>query len=147
MIGAVVMTLARLVPPFLTGKLVDDVIRPYQAGSLPAQDAWHVAIIFLGGLVATLVIQEIAGWVRLRTMAVLGEHVARDLRTDMYEHLHKLSVSFFSSKQTGSIISRVSSDSDRIWDFIALGVVELSLSFLLLLGLSIVLIVMAGVSD
>jgi ATP-binding cassette subfamily B protein len=60
----------------------------------------------------------------------------------MYEHLHKLSVSFFSSKQTGSIISRVGSDSDRIWDFIAFGVVELSLSFLLLAGLSVVLIVM-----
>jgi ATP-binding cassette, subfamily B, bacterial len=142
MIGAVVMTLARLVPPFLTGKLVDDVIRPYQGGSMSAQVAWNAAIIFLAGLVATLLIQEIAGWVRLRTMAVLGEHVARDLRTDMYEHLNKLNVSFFSSKQTGSIISRVSSDSDRIWDFIAFGVVELSLSFLLLAGLSVVLIVM-----
>jgi ATP-binding cassette, subfamily B, bacterial len=75
-------------------------------------------------------------------MAVLGEHVARDLRTQMYDHLHKLSVSYFSSKQTGSIISRVGSDSDRIWDFIAFGVVELSLSFLLLIGLSAVLIVL-----
>ncbi len=127
-------------PPFLTGKLLDDTVRPLQDGRLAPDAAWRLALTLLGGLVAALVTQEIAAWVRLRTMAVLGEHVARDLRTEMYEHLHTLSVSFFSSKQTGGIINRVGSDSDRIWDFIAFGVVELSLSTLLLAGLSAVLL-------
>ena len=142
MSGATVMTLARLLPPFFTGQVVDQVIQPFQGGTLPLSQAWPLALALLGGLTATLIFQECAAWVRLRTMAVLGEHVARDLRTQMYDHLHKLSVSYFSSKQTGSIISRVGSDSDRIWDFIAFGVVELSLSFLLLIGLSAVLIVL-----
>jgi len=142
MSGAAVMTLARLLPPFFTGQVVDQVIQPFQGGTLPLTQAWPLALTLLGGLTATLIFQECAAWVRLRTMAVLGEHVARDLRTQMYDHLHKLSVSYFSSKQTGSIISRVGSDSDRIWDFIAFGVVELSLSFLLLIGLSAVLIVL-----
>jgi ATP-binding cassette subfamily B protein len=139
MTGASIMTLARLLPPFLTAHVIDDAIRPFQNGILTLQAAWQLAFVLLSGLAATLVIQELAAWVRLRTMAVLGEHVARDLRTEMYDHLHRLSVNFFSSKQTGSIISRVGSDSDRIWDFIAFGVVELSLSFLLLIGLSVVL--------
>jgi ATP-binding cassette, subfamily B, bacterial len=141
MSGAAVMTLARLLPPFFTGQVVDHVIQPFQQGALPLNQAWLLALTLLGGLTVTLILQECAAWVRLR-MAVLGEHVARDLRTQMYDHLHKLSVSYFSSKQTGSIISRVGSDSDRIWDFIAFGVVELSLSFLLLIGLSAVLIVL-----
>jgi ATP-binding cassette subfamily B protein len=140
MSGAAVMTLARLLPPFFTGQVLDQVIQPFQKGALPLAQAWPLALTLLSGLTVTLVLQECAAWVRLRTMAVLGEHVARDLRTQMYDHLHKLSVSYFSSKQTGSIISRVGSDSDRIWDFIAFGVVELSLSFLLLIGLSAVLI-------
>ncbi|MBV8212384.1 MAG: ABC transporter ATP-binding protein [Verrucomicrobia bacterium] len=140
MTGASIMTLARLLPPLLTAHVIDDAIRPFQNGTLAASAAWQLALVLLAGLAATFVVQELAAWVRLRTMAVLGEHVARDLRTEMYDHLHRLSVSFFSSKQTGSIISRVGSDSDRIWDFIAFGVVELSLSFLLLIGLSIVLI-------
>ena len=140
MIGASIMTLARLLPPLLTARVIDHSIKPFQNGAISAQDAWQLALILLAGLAATLLLQELAAWVRLRTMAVLGEHVARDLRTEMYDHLHRLSVSFFSSKQTGSIISRVGSDSDRIWDFIAFGVVELSLSFLLLIGLSAVLI-------
>jgi ATP-binding cassette subfamily B protein len=140
MLGAAIMTLARLLPPFFTAQVVDRVIQPFQAGALAMDRAWPLALTLLGGLTVTLILQECAAWVRLRTMAVLGEHVARDLRTEMYDHLHKLSVSYFSSKQTGSIISRVGSDSDRIWDFIAFGVVELSLSFLLLIGLSAVLI-------
>jgi ATP-binding cassette subfamily B protein len=142
MFGAVIMTLARLLPPFFTGQVVDQVIQPFRGGTLRLAQAWPLALALLGGLAVTLILQECAAWVRLRTMAVLGEHVARDLRTQMYDHLHKLSVGYFSSKQTGSIISRVGSDSDRIWDFIAFGVVELSLSFLLLIGLSAVLIVL-----
>jgi ATP-binding cassette, subfamily B, bacterial len=140
MTGAAVMTLARLLPPLLTAQVIDHSIKPFQNGALSLQTAWQLALVLLAGLAATFIIQEFAAWVRLRTMAVLGEHVARDLRTEMYDHLHRLSVSFFSSKQTGSLISRVGSDSDRIWDFIAFGVVELSLSFLLLIGLSVVLI-------
>jgi ATP-binding cassette subfamily B protein len=142
MLGATLMTMARLLPPLLTAQVVDRVIQPFQGGTLILNRAWPLALTLLGGLTASLVLQECAAWVRLRMMAVLGEHVARDLRTEMYDHLHKLSVSYFSSKQTGSIISRVGSDSDRIWDFIAFGVVELSLSFFLLIGLSAVLIVL-----
>jgi ATP-binding cassette, subfamily B, bacterial len=142
MTGAAVMTLARLLPPFFTRQVLDQSIQPFHSRALPLDQAWPLALTLLGGLTLTLILQECAAWVRLRTMAVLGEHVARDLRTQMYDHLHKLSVSYFSSKQTGSIISRVGSDSDRIWDFIAFGVVELSLSFLPLIGLSAVLIVL-----
>src|SRR5207302_7284712 len=95
MSGAAVMTLARLLPPFFTGQVVDQVIQPFQGGTLPLTQAWPLALTLLGGLTATLIFQECAAWVRLRTMAVLGEHVARDLRTQMYDHLHKLSVTIF----------------------------------------------------
>ncbi len=140
MTGASLLTLAGLVPPLLTGRLIDKVIRPFEDGVLSAGDATAMAWMTLGVLALVHLLREAFAWVRLRTMAVLGEAVARDLRTDLYAHLHRLSVGYFSSKQTGSIISRVSSDTDRIWDFIAFGVVEVSLSLLTLLGLAGMLI-------
>ncbi len=73
-------------------------------------------------------------------MSVLGEYVARDLRGELYTYLQKLSLDFYSKKQTGSIIGRVSSDTDRLWDFIAFGVVEVAISVISLLGLGSVLI-------
>ncbi len=42
--------------------------------------------------------------------------------------------------KTGSLITRVSSDTDRIWEFLAFGVVEVSLALVSLFGLSAVLI-------
>ena len=72
----------------------------------------------------------------------LGEHVARDLRTELYEHLQKLSLAFYSRKKTGSLITRVTADTDRLWDFLAFGVVDVSLSAVMLIGLGAVLVVL-----
>jgi ATP-binding cassette subfamily B protein len=85
-------------------------------------------------------VRQAAALVRLRLMSVLGELVARDLRTELYEHLQGLSLGFFSRKKTGGLITRVSSDTDRLWEFLAFGVVDVSLSAVMLMGLSAVLL-------
>jgi ATP-binding cassette subfamily B protein len=85
-------------------------------------------------------VRQAAAVVRLRLMAIMGEWVARDLRTELYEHLQRLSVAFFARKKTGSIITRVSADTDRLWDFLAFGVVDVSLSLVMLAGLGLVLV-------
>src|SRR4029079_7388895 len=80
-------------------------------------------------------VRQLAAHIRLRYMAVLGEYVARDLRSELYEHIQRLSLSFFSRKKTGSLITRVTADTDRLWEFIAFGVVDVSLSLVMLIGL------------
>jgi ATP-binding cassette, subfamily B, bacterial len=142
MIAASLMTIVNLSPPYITGRLIDNVIKPYQSGTLPMKQALHIAWLMILALAGIFILRHVFLWIRLRTMAVLGEYVAKDLRADLYEHLQKLSVSYYSSKQTGSIITRVSSDTDRIWDFVAFGIVEVSLSLITLIGLGIVLIYM-----
>jgi len=101
-----------------------------------------MAWVILGGLTTTYILREIFVWLRLKKMLILGEKVARDLRRDLYNHLQRLEMEFFSSKQTGSIISRVSSDTDRVWDFVAFGVVEVAIALILLMGLGIILLLM-----
>jgi ATP-binding cassette subfamily B protein len=73
-------------------------------------------------------------------MAILGEWVARDLRDALYEHIQRLSLAFFSRKRTGSLITRVSADTDRLWEFLAFGIVDVSLSLVQLTGLGAVLL-------
>lgn len=140
MAAAVVMTIVSLLPAYLTGYVIDKVIKPFQNGVMDYQSAMSIAWVIIGGLALTYLIRAGTMWIRLHKMSVMGELVAGDLRREIYEHLQKLSLSFFSKKQTGSLISRVSSDSDRLWDFIAFGVVEVSLSIIMLLGLGAVLI-------
>ena len=140
MAAATVITLVSLIPPYLAGILIDHVVRPAQAGSLPLARAWTIAWIAVAAMAAVYLIKQAAAYVRLRLMAILGEWVARDLRDALYEHIQRLSLSFFSRKRTGSLITRVSADTDRLWEFLAFGIVDVSLSLVQLLGLGTVLL-------
>jgi ATP-binding cassette subfamily B protein len=138
--AAAIVTLASLVPPYLAGYLLDRVVRPASAGTLAASDAARMAWLAVGAMALLYVIRQAAAHVRLRLMSVLGEWVARDLRSELYGHIQRLSLSFFSRKKTGSLITRVTADTDRLWEFIAFGVVDVSLSVVMLLGLGAVLL-------
>lgn len=138
--GAVMTTVVSLIPAYLSGQMIDQVVKPFQDGKLDQSEAIQMATILLASLASVYVIRKFFIWLRLLKLSVMGEKVARDLREQLYAHLQKLGLDFFSSKQTGSIISRVSSDTDRIWDFVAFGVVETAISMLMLVGLSIMLI-------
>ena len=140
MSAATLVTLLALFPPLFTGHLVDRVIRPVQSGELEAQDVVSIAWLAVLGMALVQAISKLCVWLRLRLLAVLGELVARDLRDQIFAHLQKLSMSFYSRKKTGSLITRVSSDTDRLWEFLAFGMVEVTLSLVTLLGLSAVLI-------
>ncbi|HKN69061.1 MAG TPA: ABC transporter ATP-binding protein [Gemmatimonadaceae bacterium] len=138
--AAAVVTLASLVPPYLAGFLLDRVVRPAQAGTLAHARAVHLAWLAVAAMGALYVVRQAAAHMRLRLMSVLGEWVARDLRSELYSHIQRLSLSFFSRKKTGSLITRVTADTDRLWEFIAFGVVDVSLSVVMLLGLGVVLL-------
>ena len=138
--AATVITAVSLVPPYLAGFLIDRVVTPVQDGVLSVQEGASIAWIAVGAMVLVYLVRQSSALVRLRYMSVLGEWVARDLRTELYEHLQRLSLSFYSRKKTGALITRVSSDTDRLWDFLAFGIIDVSLSVVMLIGLSTVLL-------
>lgn len=88
---------------------------------------WAAALV-----VATLVMQSV-GMLRLRLLTTLGTRVARDLRHKVYEHMHGLSLRFFAKRRTGSLITRVTNDTDRLWDFIVFGSVNMVRDVLMIL--------------
>lgn len=139
-IGAVMLTAVSLAPPYLTGYLIDEVFRPVEEGVLSPGDAVGAAMLIVGAIAILYVLRQAFAWLRMRTMSILGEYVARDLRTELYEHLQRLSLTFYSSKQTGSLISRVSSDTDRLWEFLAWGAVDFVLSIGTVVALGAVLL-------
>jgi ATP-binding cassette, subfamily B, bacterial len=139
-VGAVCSTISALLPAYLTGRLLDTVIKPFQHGGLQKALAMETAWNILAAIFSVFILREVFSYVRLSKMSLMGEDVAMDLRTELFTHLQKLGLDFFSRKQTGSIISRVSSDTDRIWDFVAFGIVEVGIALVTLISLSVVLI-------
>src|SRR5712692_543244 len=140
MAAATLITVVSLVPPYLAGYLIDRVVRPAQEGRLDVGRAGTIAWLAVAAMALVYLVRQAAAVVRLRLMSVLGEWVARDLRAELYEHLQRLSLAFFSRKRTGSLITRVSADTDRLWEFLAFGVVDVSLSLVMLAGLGAVLV-------
>src|SRR5947209_5989389 len=140
MAAATLITVVSLVPPYLAGYLIDRVVRPAQEGRLDVGRAGTIAWLAVAAMALVYLVRQAAAVARLRLMSVLGEWVARDLRAELYEHLQRLSLAFFSRKRTGGLITRVSADTDRLWEFVAFGVVDVSLSLVMLAGLGAVLI-------
>lgn len=94
-------------------------------------------------LTALIVVTSVGRGAQSRLMAGLGSRIARDVRETVYEHLHKLSLSFFTRKQTGQLVTRITTDSDRLCDFVAFTVVEVGISFLTIAGVGVAMFLMS----
>ena len=55
---------------------------------------------------------------------VLGERIRYDLRKDLFNHLQKLSLSYYSRTPVGWIMSRVTSDTERVADLVTWGLLD-----------------------
>ncbi len=65
----------------------------------------------------------------------LGQWVMHDLRHTLYSHIQRLSLGFHDQKQTGDLISRLTSDIDAIQGFITSGLLGVLMNSLTLVGM------------
>jgi ATP-binding cassette subfamily B protein len=72
------------------------------------------------------VIQAVAVFGCIYLAGILGERIRYDLRKSMFNHLQDLSFSYFDRTPVGWIMSRVTSDSDRIAEMVTWGLLDIS---------------------
>ena len=131
-----VVTFLSLLPPLLNRNLVDDVIAPaigaesqaYIAGAgtisrilvslAPPGSIKLLLIIVLTMLVVNL-LTSVLSTARTYLVSWLGQKIIVDLREEVYSHLQGLSLSFYNKESTGQIMSRVTSDVDRLQHFLS----------------------------
>lgn len=65
----------------------------------------------------------------------VGQWVMHDLRRTLYSHIQRLSLAYHDQKQTGDLISRVTSDIDAIQSFIASGLLGALIHSMTLVGM------------
>jgi len=109
------------VSPFLIGLVFDTVLRPSSTPTvaIPLVDrTFQVQAsngnLFLILLVLTTLIKAAAEYGAVNVTAFLGQSVVRDLRNDLFERILYQPLKFFQFHPTGELISRVSSDVERI---------------------------------
>jgi len=81
-----------------------------------------VRIVILYASVQVVQAFGVFGFVYLA--GILGERVRYDLRRQMFNHLQALSLSYYSKTPVGWIMSRVTSDSERVSDLVTWGLVD-----------------------
>jgi ATP-binding cassette subfamily B protein len=122
-------TAARLVPPYLTIPLMDDVLVPFQSGQHiePSLVGW-----LLAGLLGAAVVAWALGWMTTWLLAIVSERVAADMRISAFEHLLGLSLDYFGAKRTGDLMARIGSDTDRISIFLSIHALDFVTDVLML---------------
>jgi ATP-binding cassette subfamily B protein len=133
----VLSTSAAMIPPLLTKPLMDDVLIPYQNGS-PAD--FGLVPWLLGGMILAALMSWALSWAKSYCLATASEWISADLRNATYAHLQKLSLEFFGGKRTGDLISRVSSDTQRICDFLSISAVDFATDMVMIVITAVLLI-------
>lgn len=73
-----------------------------------------------------ILVQAATVFVMIFLTGVLGERVRYDLRKKLFNHLQDLSLSYYSHTPVGWIISRVTSDTERVADLLTWGILDSS---------------------
>ncbi len=117
LICVALVSLSESYQTFLSKRLIDEGIA---TGSRP-----------LGGQIlaqygALLLVNAGLVFVFIYMAGALGERIRYDLRRRMFEHLQKLSFAYFDRTPVGWIMSRVTSDSERIAELVTWGLLDVT---------------------
>ena len=133
----VASTSAGLIPPYLTMPLIDDILIPYQNGK---HVEFSVVKWYLMGLAGASALAWLLTWAQTYVLAYVSERIAVDLRTRTYAHMQSLSLEYFGGKRTGDLISRISTDSDRICYFLSVYLLDFITDVLMIIMTAAILI-------
>jgi len=81
------------------------------------------------------VVGAITSYIEKYITTNLGQWVMHDLRRTLYSHIQRLSLGFHDQKQTGDLVSRLTSDIDAIQGFISSGLLGVLINSLTLVGM------------
>jgi len=82
------------------------------------------------------IVGGVGSYVEKQCVTTLGQRVTHELRSRIYTHAQRLSMSFHDKKRTGDIISTATADVDAIQSAITSGVLDTLYYTLLLIGMS-----------
>ena len=136
----ILFAVASQAQPYLIGKAIDKWI--------PEGNLTGVALVG-AGLLSLAVFAWFAQWLQQVTTSYVGYRILLQLRTEMFDHIQKLPVSFLDRNEIGRVMSRVQNDVAVIQDLLTTGVLTvladffgllLVIGFLLLIDVELTLV-------
>src|SRR6516162_2194209 len=90
-----------------------DLLRPWMDG----KHQMHIAAVAAGAYVVIAVLGALASYIDNYYTESVGQWVANDLRLRTYHHLQRLSLGYYDTHQTGTLLSTITTDIQTIQNF------------------------------
>ena len=119
--------------PLIIVRLLDSVTKARSFAPLN-----NLALLLIG----IFLLQALFSSAQSYLLSYIGEHIVFDLRTALYTQLQKLSLSFYSSRRVGDIVSRLSSDVTQMRTMLTNNVTGFLSQVLTLIGSIIIVLTM-----
>jgi ATP-binding cassette, subfamily B, bacterial len=132
-VSLLLATGAALAPPYLAGRAIDDGIRGKDTETLTI-----IVIVFL----AAALINWAATYVQTYLINWVGQRALQDLRIELFQHLQKLSIGFYSRNKAGVLISRLTNDVQALDQLVTEGISTLFSATLTLVGTAVILVLL-----
>lgn len=143
---AALTTLTDMVLPMILRRLTNAGLGTY---SLTREMIYRMA----GLLLVIKIIDLLAGYYMTKTGHIMGAKIETDMRYDVFQHLQKLSDSYFNETKVGQIMARITSDLFDITEFshhcpeeYFIGFIKIIVSFVILVRLNALLTVILFLS-
>lgn len=143
---AALTTLTDMVLPMILRRLTNAGLGTY---SLTREMIYRMAALLL----VIKIIDLLAGYYMTKTGHIMGAKIETDMRYDVFEHLQKLSDSYFNETKVGQIMARITSDLFDITEFshhcpeeYFIGFIKIIVSFVILVRLNALLTVILFLS-
>jgi ATP-binding cassette subfamily B protein len=117
--------------PYLTGRVIDDVVRGGDREAL-------TALVWL--VVAVVVVRMALGVVRRWVSGQVSLAVEYDLRRRLFAHLQRMSLSYYDRMPVGQLMSRATSDLQTVRFFLGYGLIFLFMQAFTLIAVTVILL-------
>ncbi|HDS03443.1 MAG TPA: ABC transporter ATP-binding protein [Firmicutes bacterium] len=130
-VSVVLSTVLGLVPPWLLRLGIDRFI---------LNNRIHLLWVVGAAMLAATLIQGLVDYIKRYKSEQVAQNIIHDLRFRLYEHLNKLSFSFYDHSRTGDLMARVTADADTLRGFFANAGIFISGNLLTITGIFIVML-------
>ena len=128
-----------LVPQLSTRTLYDEVL---SGGSVPEQSIKALGVLVLS-VVGLRLLKTAINIIHDYLSASIMPRIMYDIKVRIFEAMQRLSVGFYSSKQTGSLMDRVTRDANNIYWFFTDGVPRLITDGAMIIGILTAMFIMS----
>ena len=132
-IGTILRTVANMAMPYFVALAINQLVQSHNLSGL------NIAVL---AYLAFAILMWAGQYLETLYLSYSGQGILFKMRTQLFDHLMKLSMSFFDHNKAGKVMSRVQNDVDQLQTLLTQDIIYLAADTLTLVGIAAIMITM-----